>query len=78
LSKLVKRFLRYHNFLIIQDGGHCHLGFQKFSNFISWEGPKRPDASPCQILSKSINPLWSYSNFSIFNDGGHPPSWICL
>jgi len=35
LSKSVKQFLRYHHFLIFQDGGHHHLGFQKFSNFIS-------------------------------------------
>jgi len=23
-------------FFILQDSSRCHLGFQKFSNFISW------------------------------------------
>ena len=33
--------------------------------------------SPCQIWSRSAEPLPIYGDFSIFQDGGSPPSWIC-
>jgi len=33
LSKSVKPRPRYDDFLIFQDGGHCHLGFSNFVNF---------------------------------------------
>jgi len=50
-------------FFIFQDGGCCHLGLQKFSNFINWWGLEAQDASSCQISSESVNPLWRCSGF---------------
>jgi len=44
-SKMVKRFLRYHNVFIFQDGGRRHLGFQKFSNVLA-EGVWRAEMLP--------------------------------
>ena len=47
-------------------------------NFNGKQGAEIPDASSCQILSKSVKRLKRYCNFSIFQDGGRPPSWICF
>jgi len=46
--------------------GVRHLGFSNSGNFNSWLVAEVPDASPCQILSKSVKWLWRYGNFSIF------------
>ena len=35
-----------------------HLGFLDFGNFNSWSCSEGPDASLCQISSKSIKQLW--------------------
>jgi len=41
-----------------------YSGFQKCPNFISWGVAEGRAASPCQISSKSFNPLQRYSDFS--------------
>jgi len=53
-------------FVIFQDGGCCHLEFQKFLNFISWLGLEGRDASSCRISSESINPLQRHCKFWFF------------
>jgi len=50
--------------------GHFHFyqhsGFLNFLHFIGWWCPGDWDASPIQILSKSVDALWAYSDFTIF------------
>ena len=61
-------------FSIFQDGGRRHLGFLKFQIFNGRNAQESRTASPCQIWSKSVEPLprtvaeiW---RFFIFQDGG--------
>jgi len=75
--EISQQFLRYHDFLIFQDGGHAPSWIVKIVKFYWLTGPQGWDASPCQILLKSVNPLWRFLIFWFF-DGGCPPYWICL
>ena len=59
--------LNNYYFSIFQEGGCHHLGFSKSRNFIVWRSSKGRDASPCQILSKSVNPLLRYCIFRFFS-----------
>ena len=54
-----------------------HLGFLKVGNFNCPCPSEGQNASPCQILCRSVEPLWRYGRFQFFQDGGRPPSWIC-
>ena len=52
-------------FSIFQDGGRCHLGFLKFEIFNVRNGQECRTASPCRILSKSLEPWPRYVSFNI-------------
>jgi len=55
-------------FVFFLDGGRRHLGFQKFSVFIGYRGPRDRDASSRQISSKSVNPLRRCRDFLDFRN----------
>jgi len=54
-----------------------HFGLSNSSNLNSWRVAEVPDASPCQISSKSVKLLRRY-DFFIFQNGGHLSSLICI
>jgi len=58
------------HFLIFQDGGRRHLGFLKRQTFNGRTRQEGRTASPCQILSKSLNVRPTYGDFSTFQYGG--------
>ena len=60
---------------IFQDGGRRHLGFPKFQTNGQTAQEGRI-ASPCQIWSKSVEPLSRYGDFSFFSKWRPPPCWI--
>jgi len=46
------------------------LDFAKSGNFTGENGQESQNASPCQILWRSVKPLLRYGDFSTFQDGG--------
>jgi len=65
---------RYGDFLMFQDGGHCHFAFLKFQTFNGRTAQEGRTASPCQNWSNRGRDV---AFFGFFQDGGRPPSWIC-
>jgi len=47
-----------------------HLGFSKGGDIRGGKGQDGQNASPCQILRRSVKPLLRYGDFSTFQDGG--------
>jgi len=54
-------------FVIFQDGGRRHVGFSKIRNFNGRSAVRGQYASLCQILSKSVKQLQSYSDLTFFS-----------
>jgi len=50
--------------------------YRPICNSSSSQGGDDQNASPFQILRRSVIPLSKYRDFSNFQDGGGPPSWI--
>jgi len=56
-------------FIFFQSGGHPHLGYETFSNFIGWQGP----GARCIIVPNFVKIRQSVVGipwFSTFRDGG--------
>ena len=53
----------------------CHLGFSKFTVYVTWLFSACYRASYCKKLLKSDDRLLSYVK-NDFDDGNRPPSWI--
>ena len=72
---MVLRLRRYHDFSIFQDGASPLSWMFKSVNFNGQRVMEVPDASLCQISSKSVKWLQKYHNFPIFRWDWRP-SWI--
>ena len=65
----LNRSNRGRDMAIFQDGGRRHLEFSKFQIFNCRNGQEGRTASPCQILSKSLEPRRTCASFNIMRVG---------